>query len=168
MKITSKVVLVGALAFAMLAAVLVLGPGTAGAASLGNQALLQQGNPTATAAPSTSGSSVQQADASLVQEWDRFCVKKVPYTLLALPENASYEVAPFEGTMPTIEPGAVSPSEFSCTTAGIFRGQQVVVCKGPQLTSFTLRVSADGASEDFPVGLTWCPIKEPSTYRNAQ
>lgn len=166
MQTTSKALLLGALTLAVLGAILVLGPISAGAASEGSSSAPQRGAPTATPAASGSGSDAQQASEPLVQEWDRFCVKKVPYTLLALPENATYEVAQFEGVLPTTEPGSNTPLEFSCTTAGIFRGKQVVVCKGPQLVSFTLNVSSDGASEAFPVGLTFCPLKDPSVYKH--
>ena len=163
MKTISKVLMLGAVALTILGAVFAVSPASAGAAPLGSQAVQQQATPTVT--PVSTG---QQQTSSLVKEWDRFCVKKVPYTLLALPQNATFEIVPFEGTVPTAEPGSSSPSEFSCSAVGTFRGQQVVVCKGPQLTSFTLRVSSDGSSEDFPVGLTWCPIKDPSTYRNGE
>ncbi len=157
MQTTSKILLLGALTLAVLGAILVLGPISAGAASEGSASVLQQG---------TGTPSAQKPADSLVQEWDRFCVKKVPYTLLALPENATYEVAEFEGVLPTTEPGSNTPLEFSCTTAGIFRGKQVVVCKGPQLVTFNLKVSSDGASEEFPVGLTFCPLKDPSVYKH--
>jgi hypothetical protein len=165
MKTISKVLLLGAVALSMLGAVLVLGPGSAGASPIGSNGDLQQATPTATVAPSTGGTTVQTG-TSMAQEWDRFCVKKVPYTLIAIPENATFEVATAGGTIPTREPGGVSPGEFTCTAVGVFRGHQVVVCKGPQLTAFTLRVSADGESQDFLTGTTWCPIKDPSQYNN--
>jgi hypothetical protein len=159
MKTFSKILLLGALTMSMLGAALLLAPSTAGAAPEASD-LLQQ--PTPTVKPATN----QDSTASIAEEWDRFCVKKTPYTLVAIPENASFEVVPFEGTLPTLEPGSNNSGEFSCTVAGIFRGKQVVVCRGPQLTSFTLHVTADGKSEDFSVGLTFCPIKDPSAYKN--
>jgi hypothetical protein len=161
MKTISKILLLGALTLSMFGAAFMLAPASAGAAPEEQVSLLQQ--PTPTVKPATNQ---DDPTASIVEEWDRFCVKKTPYTLLAIPENASYEIVPFEGTLPTIEPGSNNSGEFSCTTAGIFRGKQVVVCRGPQLVSFNLQVSADGKTEEYPVGLTFCPIKDPSAYKN--
>ncbi|HEY2981982.1 MAG TPA: hypothetical protein VGJ22_12430 [Anaerolineales bacterium] len=161
MKNSSKLLLLGAFTLAVVGAALLLYPGNASASpSIGGE-ILQAGAPTATAVASQSG---QAQTSSIVQEWDRFCVKKIPYTLLALPENASYEIVAPEGIAPSTEPGSRNPNEFSCTTAGIFRGRQVVTCTGPQFWSFTLRVKDGGSSEDFQVGLTGCPIKDSSNY----
>ncbi len=55
------------------------------------------------------------------EERDRFCVRKVPYTLIALPEGDAYRV---------LTPGIV------CTDAGLKRGVQLVTCTGPQSYSF--------------------------------
>ncbi len=59
------------------------------------------------------------------EERDRFCVKKVPYTLIALPEGDTYRV---------LMPGIV------CTDAGLKRGVQLVTCTGPQSYSFLLEI----------------------------
>jgi hypothetical protein len=37
--------------------------------------------------------------------WDQFCVKKIPSTLLAVAENATFEVIQPEGPLPTVRTG---------------------------------------------------------------
>ncbi len=110
---------------------------------------------TATVAPSTNGS----AASGDVVVWDQFCVRKVPYTLIAMSKNASFEVAKPEGIMPTPVTGTGNSNEIACESVGIFRDKQIVVCRGPQLFTFTLNVSGDGASEAFAVPLGACPNK---------
>ncbi len=105
-------------------------------------------------APST-GSGTQTA--SVVQVWDQFCVSKVPYTLLALPQDASFDVVQPEGPLPTVMPGYTTASQIACDSVGVFRDKQVVVCRGPQLFSFTLKISG-AASEDSQVPLKECPL----------
>jgi len=163
MKNSSKLLMLGAFTLAVVSAALVLNPGRAGASASTGVDVLPALAPTATAVASQNGSQSGQT-SSIVQEWDRFCVKKIPYTLLALPQNASYEIVAPEGIAPTTEPGSRNPNEFSCTTAGIFRGRQVVACTGPQSWTFTLRVKDGGSSEDFVVALKGCPIKDSSNY----
>lgn len=95
--------------------------------------------------------------ASLVELWDQFCIRKIPYTLLALPENATFELIQPESPLPTPNPVfSANSNEISCTNVGIFRGQQVVVCRGPNNYSFSLQVSDGGAAEEFVVPLKAC------------
>jgi hypothetical protein len=89
--------------------------------------------------------------------WDQFCVKKIPYTLLAVPEDATFEIVQPEGPLPTVRPG-YSTSEIACESAGIFRGQQVIVCRGPDLFSFNLTITSGGETGEFPVPLKTCPL----------
>ena len=56
---------------------------------------------------------------------DKFCVNKVPYTLLAFPEGTTFEV---------VTPG------FTCNDEGLRDGNQVVSCSGQELVSFDLKV----------------------------
>jgi len=98
--------------------------------------------------------------ASSVVVWDQFCVKKIPYTILALPENASFEVVQPE-ILPTVVPGGNS-NDIACESVGTFRNKHVVVCRGPQLYSFTMHVTDGGTTEDFQVPLKACPIPRPT------
>ena len=99
--------------------------------------------------------------ASIVELWSQFCVKKIPYTLLALPENASFEVAlPEETILPTPHPAMGNSNEIACTNVGIFRGMQVVVCRGPAAYAFPLQVSDGATSEEFEVPLKACGLQE--------
>jgi hypothetical protein len=119
-----------------------------------DKALLQT---TATPAPSTSDQA-QDASGNIVV-WDQFCVRKVPYTLLAIPQDASFEIAQSEeGAMPTPVIGTGNSNEIVCNSVGVYRDQQVVVCRGPQLFTFTLDVSG----EAFEVPLGACPNKLPN------
>jgi hypothetical protein len=106
---------------------------------------------TATPAPSIDDGA-QDASGDIVV-WDQFCVRKVPYTLIAMPKDASFEVVQPEGVLPTPIISTGNSNEIACESVGIFRDRQVVVCRGPQLYSFTLQV----AGEDFTVPLKACP-----------
>ncbi len=112
------------------------------------------GGVAASPAPST-GNGTQTA--SVVQVWDQFCVSKVPYTLLALTQDASFDVVQPEGPLPTVMPGYTAADQIACDSVGVFRDKQIVVCRGPQLFSFTLKISS-AASEDFQVPLKECPL----------
>jgi hypothetical protein len=128
----------------------------------------------ATATPATSSDSVTAPEGStapgaqepsMVELWDQVCVRKIPYTILAIPENATFEVVQPEGPLPTPEPGSSNRNELACSNPVTFGGKQVVVCTGPQLFSFDLRVTNGGTSEDFSVPLKFCPIKSPENYK---
>jgi hypothetical protein len=98
-----------------------------------------------------------QASANIVV-WDQFCVRKVPYTLIAISENASFEILQEDGTvMPTPIVSTGNSNEVACESVGVFRDKQVVVCRGPQLFSFPISVSGDGGTEEFLVPLGACP-----------
>lgn len=59
------------------------------------------------------------------EERDRFCVKKVPYTVVAFPPGSTYEV---------LSPG------FNCNDEGVHEGMQLISCSGPQLYNFDLKI----------------------------
>lgn len=109
------------------------------------------------ATPTPSGD-VSTQTASMVELWDQFCVRKIPYTLLALPKDATFEVVQPTEPLPTPMPGYFNADELACVSVGIFRDKQVVVCRGPQLFAFTLKVNDAGATEDFQVPLKACPL----------
>ena len=102
------------------------------------------------ASPAPTASSSQTA--SIVELWDKFCVAKVPYTLLALPQ----------GAVPTPAPGYTTADQTACDSVGVFRGKQVIVCRGPQLYSFNLKVTSADATQDFQVPLKECALPHTS------
>jgi hypothetical protein len=103
-----------------------------------------------------------QASANVVV-WDQFCVRKVPYTLIAISQNASFEILEQDGTvMPTPIVSTGNSNEIVCESVGVFRDKQVVVCRGPQLFSFPISVSGDGGTEEFLVPLGACPGPRPT------
>jgi hypothetical protein len=108
----------------------------------------------ASPAPTTTGSQA----GSLVTLWDQFCVAKIPYTLLAVPQGATYNVTQPTGALPTPVPGYTTANQIACDNGGISRGQQLVVCRGPQLYSFGLHVSSSGATEDYQVPMKECAL----------
>jgi hypothetical protein len=89
-------------------------------------------------------------DSSVVV-WDQFCVRKIPYTILALPENSTFELAS-DQIVPTQTVGG-NTNQFACESVGTFRNKHVVVCHGPQLYSFNLQVNDGGSTEAYQVPL---------------
>lgn len=63
--------------------------------------------------------------APTAEELSKSCIKKVPYTLLALSPSATFEV---------VEKG------LTCKNEGLHAGQQQVSCSGQQLYSYDLKV----------------------------
>lgn len=161
MKNPSKILLFGALTLAIVGLAFAPRFVQTQATSRGS-VLLQTADTPTPAAGADTGSAPNSGTqtASGVELWDQFCVKKIPYTLLALPKDASFDVVQPQGPLPTVIPG-YSTSDMACTSVGMFRGKQVVVCRGPQLFSFSLKVS--GASEDFQVPLKACPTPQSAT-----
>jgi hypothetical protein len=116
---------------------------------------------TATPAGTTDADASTQAVASTnVVVWDKFCVQKIPYTIIALPQNASFEIAPpaENAFIPTPVKGTSNSNEMVCNSVGTYRDMQVVVCRGPQLVSIPQNVTSDGGSEEFLVPMGACPI----------
>ncbi len=66
-----------------------------------------------------------KCDLPIVNEIDKFCVSKIPYTLLEMPEGST-----FEGLSP----------ELICNSEGVNNGTLRVSCRGPELISFDLKV----------------------------
>jgi hypothetical protein len=77
-----------------------------------------------------------------VTENDRFCLKKVPYTLIGMPETSTYQMLT-EG--------------FTCSEGGIQAGQHLITCTGPMYSLFKIQVCDGGACQDFEFGTTNCP-----------
>lgn len=75
----------------------------------------------------------------------QFCSRKVPYTLVALPAENTYQL---------LSPGIV------CTDAGVKNGSQLLTCTGPQST-FAMRVCNPACALDLstatPAAAGLCP-----------
>ncbi len=100
-------------------------------------------------------------DSSLVTLWDKICVRKVPYTILAIPASASFDLlAPDGSIIPALEPNATPvPGANRCESVLNLGGRQVLVCSGQQNSVFMLRVTDGSLTEDFEVPLKACPLK---------
>jgi len=152
MKKTFTLLALGVLTLTLLAFAFV----TAQAKSEGGPLLQTTATPTAS---TNGGNGTNDSTTSGdVVVWDQFCVRKIPYTLVSISKDASFEIVQPEGVMPTPVKGTNNSNELVCDSVGIFRDRQLVVCRGPQLYTFTLHVTGDGVSEDFQVPLKACPI----------
>ena len=69
------------------------------------------------------------------QERDRFCAGTVPYTLVAIPIGATYQV--------------VTP-HFSCVAGGTSKGSHLLVCSGPQSYAFQIKVCQPACASAAP------------------
>lgn len=95
---------------------------------------------------------------SSVVVWDQFCVRKIPYTILALPENSTFELASESVAVAPTQVVGGNSNQFACESVGTFRNKHIVVCHGPQLYSFDLQVNDGGTTETYQVPLKGCPI----------
>ncbi len=77
-----------------------------------------------------------------VTENDRFCLKKVPYTLIGMPETATYQML---------------TDGFVCSEGGIQKGQHLITCTGPMYSLFQIQVCDGGNCQEFEFGTTNCP-----------
>src|SRR5690349_1643020 len=134
MKKTLTLLSLGAFTLALLASAFV----SAQAKSDGG-ALLQTTATATTAPANNSGNnngSVTPAASGDIVVWDQFCVRKVPYTLIAMPKDASFEVRLADNAViPTPMISTGNSNEIACESVGVYRDKQVVVCRGPQLYS---------------------------------
>lgn len=166
MKITPRLILAGTLTLGLLGMVGLL-------AVLPNDSAIAQAaaTPTASGGAETSPTSMASPEAmtgsetpsaSMVQLWDKFCVSKIPYTILALPQDATFQLASSDVATPTVAPGYLPANKTACNNVTVSRGKQVVVCRGPQLTTFTLKVSSGGNTENYQVPMGACPLPDGS------
>jgi hypothetical protein len=129
-------------------------------AKAGNGDVVLQTTPVASPVPTDADDGIPAVNTNLADSsvvvWDQFCVRKIPYTILALEPNATYEIAT-GNAVPTQVIGG-NTNQFSCDAAGTFRDKQVIVCHGPQLYTFTLHINGSNGGEDFQVPLKGCPI----------
>jgi serine/threonine-protein kinase len=96
---------------------------------------------TATASPFAPACPAEVAIPTPVVNWlDSFCVKKVPYTAISIPEGATFQ--------------SLNPN-FSCKTEATKNGKTTLSCLGTPSYSFNLRVCAPPAAAD--ADLNKCP-----------
>ncbi len=84
--------------------------------------------PSATAAqyaPFCQSTATSGCTAPTAETRDKYCLKKVPYTLVAIPAGATYEV--------------LSP-DFSCEVQAKKEKEQILVCTGKMLYTFDLKL----------------------------
>lgn len=75
----------------------------------------------------------------------QFCVDTVAHAVLIFPEFAFFDV--------------VTTAPVTCLTAQIVNGQRILICRGAELTSFTLNICSDPSNcLNFPVALQACPL----------
>lgn len=82
------------------------------------------------------------AQPLVVTENDRFCLKKVPYTLIGMPATATYRML---------------SDGYVCSEGGVQNGQHLITCTGPMFTLFQIEVCDGGACQNFEFGTTNCP-----------
>lgn len=75
----------------------------------------------------------------------QFCVDTVAHAILIFPDFAFFDVAASE--------------PVTCLTAHVVNGQRVLICRGAELTTFTLNICSDPSNcLQFPVTLDACPL----------
>jgi hypothetical protein len=99
--------------------------------------------PSTSLAPVCPSAASGQAPTAAQHELD--CVKKVPYTNISVPPGTSFEVADKSGN-------------FTCVDSGqVANGQDVIVCHGPELQSFDLKLTAaSGGGTNLAAGTGQC------------
>lgn len=80
--------------------------------------------------------------APVVEVRDRFCVEKVPYTLLAAPGESTYEWV---------------NSDLNCVSQLHSSGELLITCTGTTLTSYDLQVCNGACAPPAPVNDGQCP-----------
>ncbi len=101
-----------------------------------------------TSANSTSTSTtplIPVAGQNIVSMQCQFCVDTVAHAILIFPDFAFFDVAASE--------------PVTCLTAQVVNGQRVLICRGAELTTFTLDICSDPSNcLQFPVTLEACPL----------
>ena len=99
--------------------------------------------PTATSIPGTP--LIPVTGENFVSLQCEFCVDAETHAVLILPDIAYFDVG--------------SASSVSCLTADVTAGKRILICHGPQSTSFNLNVCSDPSNcLQFPVYLQPCPL----------
>lgn len=75
----------------------------------------------------------------------QFCVDAETHAILVFPDSAYFDVSEDSGV--------------SCLTADVVNGRRILICRGPQATSFNLNICSDPSNcMQFPVALQPCPL----------
>ena len=75
----------------------------------------------------------------------QFCVDAEAHAILSFPDFAYFDVS--------------SDSPVSCLTADLYNGKRILICHGPQSTTFNLNICSDPSNcLHFPVALQPCPL----------
>lgn len=80
----------------------------------------------------------------------QFCVDSEPHAILVFPDVAYFNVD--------------LSAPVSCLTADVVAGRRILICHGPQSTSFNLNICSDPSNcLQFPVALQTCPLLQAGT-----
>ena len=83
----------------------------------------------------------------------QFCVDTMAHALLVMPETTTFEVIEFSATISS------SDTDSGCNTVDTFSDRQVVLCRAPENTSFTMNLCANGTDcTELVVDLQACPV----------
>jgi hypothetical protein len=81
----------------------------------------------------------------------QFCIDSVAHEILVMPAEASFEIIPVTGSSSV-------PADAVCTSVETLNGKQVVICRGPSLSSFEVKVcTGPDTCAEVPVNLRECP-----------
>lgn len=75
----------------------------------------------------------------------QFCVADETHAILIFPDFAYFDVG--------------ASTAVTCLTADVVNGNRIVICRGPQSTTFNLKICSDSSNcLEFPVALQPCPL----------
>jgi hypothetical protein len=100
----------------------------------------------------TAGIPVTGADTVLLI--CQFCLDRIPYALVAIPEAATFNMVDAQGTVIEPDPAA----QTGCNAVQTITGRQLVLCNGAELESINLSVCTDANNcSQVSVRLQQCP-----------
>jgi hypothetical protein len=102
-------------------------------------------NATSTSVPITPEIQIPITGENVVSIQCQFCVDSEPHAILVFPDVAYFNVD--------------SSAPVSCLTADVVDGRRILICHGPQSTSFNLNICSDPSNcLQFPVALQTCSL----------
>ena len=89
----------------------------------------------------------------------QFCVDTMAHALLVMPATTTFEVIAFSASISS------SDTDSGCNTVDTFNDRQVVLCRAPENTSFTMNLCANGGTDctELVVDLQSCPVTTTQT-----
>lgn len=89
----------------------------------------------------------------------QFCVDTMAHALLVMPETTTFDVIEFSASLSS------SDTDSGCNTVDTFSDRQVVLCRAPENTSFTMTLCANGGTDcrELVVDLQSCPVTTSGT-----